>query len=121
LLNQIQLPLSVPLLKAFLSFNCAVHHFVTFIPNEHVNAISFRKSFSQVILMLPNTLYEIRGDPDVKSSITTAGKHVNAWEFHLGMAALDSRFRGNDVRQALNDVQASMRSGFKRVYPFPCT
>jgi hypothetical protein len=46
--------------------------------------------------MLPNTLYEIRGYPYIESPITTAGKYVNAREFHHIKTALDSRFRGND-------------------------
>ena len=61
-----------------------------------MNAISFRKSFNQVILMLPNTSYEIRGDPDIKSPITPACKQINARKFHHTMIALDSRLRGND-------------------------
>ena len=68
--------------------------------------ILFRKSFNQVILMLPDTFDEIRGNPDVKSSITTAGENINAWKFRHSLAALDSRFRGNDGKGAGQQVSS---------------
>jgi hypothetical protein len=61
-----------------------------------MNALLFRESLNQVILMLPNTFYEIRGDPGIKSSIPTACKEINAGKFHHDIIVLDSRFRGND-------------------------
>ena len=104
LLNQLQLPAPVPFFYGFLPLNRTLHRLVGFIPNQHMHAILFRKSFNLVILMLPDTFDEIRGNPDVKSSITTAGENIYAGKFRHSLAALDSRLRGNDKREAMKQM-----------------
>ena len=67
-----------------------------FIPNKVMNLILFRKSLNQATLMLPDSLYEIRGYPYIEGSITAAREDIDTRGFRHVPVALDSRFRGND-------------------------
>jgi len=66
------------------------------VPNQLMNSVSFCKSLHQMILMLPHTFQKIRSYSYIKSSITAAGKYVNAGYLQHVKIALDSRLRGND-------------------------
>ena len=46
--------------------------------------------------MLPDTLYQIAGDADVKGSVALAGQDVNGGLYWHVRKILDSRVRGND-------------------------
>ena len=51
--------------------------------DKTVNAIALRKSFYEVILMLPDTLDEIRCYTDVQCAIRFTRKDVNARGSHV--------------------------------------
>ena len=68
---------------------------MSLIPDQSVNAITLRKSFHEVILVLPDSLGKIRCCADVQSAIRFARKDVDAGGFHEGLE--DSLYYGTDL------------------------
>ena len=62
-----------------------------FEPDELVNTVVPAEPIDEVVLVFPDTLYEVVRDADVKGTVPAAREHVDV--VHRG---LDSRFRGND-------------------------
>ena len=93
-LDQLNLPRASPLLERLFSSYGAFHRSVNLIPDKTVNTVALRESFHEVILMLPDTLDEIRCYTDVQCAIRFTRKDVNARVCMCG--PMDSRVRGND-------------------------
>ena len=83
LLNQLDLPCSIPFLDRLFSQDGAFHGFMNLVPNQPVNTVTFRESFHQTILVLPEPLNEIRCDTDVQSTVGFARKDVDTRGFHI--------------------------------------
>ena len=83
LLNQLDLPCSIPFLDRLFSQDGAFHGFVNLVPNQPVNTITFRESFHQTILVLPEPLNKIRCDTDIQSAVGSARKDVDTRGFHI--------------------------------------
>ena len=77
LLNQFNLPRSVPLLEGFLPRDSALHSLVYLIPDQLVNTITLCETFYQVILVLPDSLGEIGCYANVERAIGLVCKYVN--------------------------------------------
>ena len=97
-LNQFDLPCSIPFLDRPFSLDGTFHGFMNLVPNQPMNTVTFRESFHQVILVLPNPLGEIRSDTDIQSATGFARKNVNAWNFHRNLWTSATRFRGYKLR-----------------------
>jgi hypothetical protein len=63
-----------------------------------MRAILFREPIHKIVLVLPDTLNQIRRHADVKRAVSAAGEDVDAWLLH-GRSVLDSGVRRKDEPQ----------------------
>ena len=84
LLNQLDLPCPIPFLDRLFPPDSAFHGFMNLVPNQQVDAVTFRESFYPIIPVLPDPLNGIRRDTDIQGAMGFARKDVNAGGFHKG-------------------------------------
>ena len=77
LFYQGELPGPVPFFQLLFSRDGAEHVVQQLEIHEAMHAVFFGETFNQIIFMLPDALYELAGDADVKRTVALAGKDIN--------------------------------------------
>ena len=85
LLNQLDLPIPVPLLHLLLPSYRTLHRRMRLIPHQTVNSILLRKPSNQPVLVLPHSPRDVRRHADVEYPVLLAGEHVHARD-HTGIS-----------------------------------
>jgi hypothetical protein len=67
--DEIDLPLTRPMLHRFLALNGKMDIAEAFVPNQTVNAIFLGKAFAHTFLMLPRSADNVGGDADIECAI----------------------------------------------------
>ena len=77
LLDQFDLPVSIPTLQRFLTLDRSTNTYVFFVPGQASAAVTARKTFRQALAMFINSLLKIRRHADVKRSAFAACNDVD--------------------------------------------
>lgn len=102
-LNQVDLPLTPPILELLLAGDGLLHRAKRFVADKAVNAVALRKAFHFAATMLPKAFHKIARDPDVERSLGFARKHVDA------RVSLDRHSTERDAKLTLKQVQGDER------------
>jgi len=90
LLDQFQLPASLPFFDRLLPCNRGDHALMRLVPYQFVNAVAFGESFDKVALMLPHALDHVGGHTNVECSVPAADEDVNTRFLRHERTVLDS-------------------------------
>lgn len=76
-LEQIDLPIALPLLELFFAAQRRGRSIVRLKPNQPLDLVSFRKAGDELVFVLPNPPRELRSRADIKRSVRFAGEEID--------------------------------------------
>ena len=76
-LNQINLPIAMPLLDQLFPRNSGKNIFMYFEPNQTAQIVLLRKSIDEFASMFVSSLHQITRHPSVKCAISSIGEEIN--------------------------------------------
>jgi hypothetical protein len=75
--DQFDFPGPIPFFDLFLASNGCVHFHMQLIPDEPIHIVLLGKSINELVFVLPDSLRQIRGNPNVEHTLIFTGENIN--------------------------------------------